>query len=163
MIFERSLALCLVSPSAVMMRRSCWTRWGLFDETLPACEDYDLWLRIAWKHPIHLIDQPLIVKRGGHADQLSRMPELDKYRIQSIARLLDRGCPHPEPTGGSRIAMLKTKCTIYAQGCRKRNRVTEAFIGTEPPFRPNHFNYGFRMIVFTRIYARARVRLQIIY
>ena len=63
MIFERSLALCLVSPSAVMMRRSLLDDVGLFDEALPACEDYDLWLRIAWKHPIHLIDRPLIVKR----------------------------------------------------------------------------------------------------
>jgi glycosyltransferase involved in cell wall biosynthesis len=91
MIFERSLALCLVSPSAVMMRSSLLDEVGLFDETLPACEDYDLWLRIAWKHPIHLIDRLLVVKRGGHDDQLSRMPELDKYRIQSIARLLNSG------------------------------------------------------------------------
>ncbi|MEE4112496.1 MAG: glycosyltransferase, partial [Desulfobacteraceae bacterium] len=72
MIFERSLALCLVSPSAVMVRKSLLDQVGLFDESLPACEDYDLWLRIAWKHPIHLIDRPLIIKRGGHDDQLSR-------------------------------------------------------------------------------------------
>jgi glycosyltransferase involved in cell wall biosynthesis len=124
MIFEKSLALCLVSPSATMMRKSLLDEVGLFDENLPACEDYDLWLRIAWKYPIHLIDRPLIVKRGGHADQLSRMPELDKYRIRSIRGLLDRNCL----TSGQRraaIAMLKTKCAIYAQGCRKRGK-TEA-------------------------------------
>ncbi|MCB2147079.1 MAG: glycosyltransferase [Deltaproteobacteria bacterium] len=125
MIFERSLALCLVSPSAVMMKKSLLDQVGLFDETLPACEDYDLWLRIAWKHPIHLIDRPLIVKRGGHADQLSRMPELDKYRIQSIARLLDSDVLSPEQREAA-ITMLKNKCTIYAQGCRKRGRMEEA-------------------------------------
>ena len=125
MIFERSLALCLVSPSAVMMRRSLLDEVGLFDETLPACEDYDLWLRIAWKHPIHLIHQPLIVKRGGHDDQLSRLPELDKYRIQSIARLLNSGVLSLDQRDAAR-AMLKTKCTIYAQGCRKRGRIAEA-------------------------------------
>jgi glycosyltransferase involved in cell wall biosynthesis len=38
-IFERSLDLCLVSPSAVMMRRSLFERVGGFDESLPACED----------------------------------------------------------------------------------------------------------------------------
>ncbi len=125
MIFEKSLALCLVSPSAAMMRKSLLDEVGLFDENLPACEDYDLWLRIAWKYPIHLIDRPLIVKCGGHADQLSRMPELDKYRIRSIRGLLDRNCL----TSGQRraaIAMLKTKCAIYAQGCRKRGKVVEA-------------------------------------
>lgn len=124
-IFERSLALCLVSPSAVMMRKSLLEEVGLFDERLPACEDYDLWLRIAWKYPVHLIDTPLIVKRGGHTDQLSRMPELDKYRIRSICNLLDRGCLSPSQKEAS-VGMLKTKCTIYAQGCRKRGRAEDA-------------------------------------
>lgn len=125
MIFERSLALCLVSPSAVMMRKSLLDEVGLFDERLPACEDYDLWLRIAWKYPIHLIDRPLIVKRGGHADQLSRMPRLDKYRIQSICKLLDRGCLIPDQRMAA-IEMLKIKCAVYAQGCRRRGRTEEA-------------------------------------
>jgi glycosyltransferase involved in cell wall biosynthesis len=125
MLFEQSLALCLVSPSAVMMRRTLLDEVGLFDETLPACEDYDLWLRIAWKHPVHLIDRPLVVKRGGHADQLSRMPELDKYRIRSISRLLDRGVLSPDQATAAR-AMLTSKCTIYAQGCRKRGRKADA-------------------------------------
>ena len=125
MIFERSLALCLVSPSAVMMRSSLLDEVGLFDEALPACEDYDLWLRIAWKHPIHLIDRPLIVKHGGHDDQLSRMPELDKYRIQSIARLLTSDVLSAGQANAART-MLTTKCAIYAQGCRKRGRIEEA-------------------------------------
>ncbi|WP_155304347.1 glycosyltransferase family 2 protein [Desulfosarcina widdelii] len=124
-IFERSLAMCLVSPSAVMMRKSLLGEVGLFDESLTACEDYDLWLRIAWKHPVHLIDTPLIIKRGGHADQLSRMPELDKYRIRSICNLLDRGCLSPSQEEAS-VGMLKTKCAIYAQGCRKRGRDEDA-------------------------------------
>jgi len=88
-IFARSLELCLVSPSAVMMRRRLLDEVGLFDESLPACEDYDLWLRVACRHAVHRIDAPLIVKRGGHADQLSRRPGLDRYRIRSLARLLD--------------------------------------------------------------------------
>jgi glycosyltransferase involved in cell wall biosynthesis len=124
MIFEPSLALCLVSPSAVMMRRRLLDEVGLFDESLPACEDYDLWLRIAWKHPIHLIDQALIVKHGGHPDQLSRMPELDKYRIQSIRGMLERGCLSPVQRRAA-IRMLRTKCDIYANGCRKRDRIEE--------------------------------------
>lgn len=125
MIFERSLALCLVSPSAVMMRRSLLDEVGLFDESLPACEDYDLWLRITWKYPVHLIDSPLIVKTGGHADQLSRMPELDKFRIQSIHRLLEKNCLTSEQRAAA-IRMLRNKCDIYATGCRKRGRMETA-------------------------------------
>ncbi|MCP3901959.1 MAG: glycosyltransferase family 2 protein, partial [Desulfobacteraceae bacterium] len=71
MIFEPSLELCLVSPSAVMIKRKLFEIAGLFDENLPACEDYDLWLRISATLPIFLIDTPCTIKKGGHADQLS--------------------------------------------------------------------------------------------
>jgi glycosyltransferase involved in cell wall biosynthesis len=124
-IFEASLALCLVSPSAVMIRRPLFDRVGLFDEELPACEDYDLWLRIAVNYPVYLIAEPLIVKRGGHADQLSAMPGLDRYRIYSLCKLLD----HAHLTRIRRAAvirMLVAKCAIYAQGCAKRGRHDEA-------------------------------------
>ena len=82
-IFEPSLALCLVSPSAVMIRKTLFDSVGLFDEDLPACEDYDLWLRVSCRYPVFLIDEPLLIKRGGHADQLSKAAGLDKYRIQA--------------------------------------------------------------------------------
>jgi len=117
--------LCLVSPSAVMMRKTLLDEVGLFDETLPACEDYDLWLRIGWKYPIHLIDEALIVKNGGHADQLSAAAEMDKYRIASLCHLLDAGCLS-EAQYQSAAAMLETKCRIYANGCLKRNKQASA-------------------------------------
>ncbi len=124
-IFEPSLSLCLVSPSAVMFKRELIDEVGLFDETLPACEDYDLWLRVSIKYPVYLMDEELIVKRGGHEDQLSRNPMLDKYRIQSIKKLLDLGVL----TGGRRaaaVSKLEEKCLVYAGGCMKRGRKDEA-------------------------------------
>ncbi len=124
-IFERSLQLCLVSPSAVMMRRRLLDEVGLFDESLPACEDYDLWLRVACRHPVYLIDEPLIVKRGGHADQLSRRPGLDRYRIRSLARLLQSGLLDPARDAAVR-RVLQRKCAIYVQGCLKRGKIAEA-------------------------------------
>jgi glycosyltransferase involved in cell wall biosynthesis len=125
MIFEDSLPLCLISPSAVMLRRTLLDAAGGFDESLPACEDYDLWLRITWNHPVHLIPKALVVKRGGHADQLSRTPELDKYRIRAIEKILRTGCLTPVQRHAAQ-AMLAEKCRIYAQGCRKRGRLKQA-------------------------------------
>jgi len=125
MIFEPSLELCLVSPSAVMLRRGLFDRVGLFDERLPACEDYDLWLRVSCCHPVGLIDTPLIVKRGGHADQLSRAPGLDKHRIESIAKLLSSGILTNFQRRAA-AAVLQQKCRVYAGGCRKRGRGREA-------------------------------------
>jgi glycosyltransferase involved in cell wall biosynthesis len=125
MIFEASLALCLVSPSAVMIQRRLFNKVGMFDENLPACEDYDLWLRISLRYPVYLIDIPLIVKRGGHTDQLSRAPGLDKFRIQALIKIL-------ETTQLSKkqyvavVNTLKEKCKLYASGCLKRGRKDEA-------------------------------------
>ncbi|MDY0310763.1 MAG: glycosyltransferase [Desulfobacterales bacterium] len=125
LFFERSLELCLVSPSAVMMRRSLFEALGGFDESLPACEDYDLWLRIGCRHPVGLIDAPLVVKRGGHGDQLSRMPGLDRFRIRAIAGLLAAGILDSGQQRAA-VSVLRTKCRIYAAGCRKRGRLAEA-------------------------------------
>ena len=124
-IFKPSLHLCLVSPSAVMIRRALFDRVGFFDETLPACEDYDMWLRISCRYPVDLIDTPLIIKRGGHADQLSRMAGLDKYRIKSIARLME-GEHLSEVQRQASMVVFTEKCRIYANGCRKRGKFDEA-------------------------------------
>ena len=125
MIFEQSLALCLVSPSAVMMRRSLLDAVGLFDEDLPACEDYDLWLRVSWRYPVHLIETPLIIKRGGHADQLSKAPGLDKFRIKALKKVIESGQLEQDSLRAA-VRTLQEKCTIFAGGCRKRGKDAEA-------------------------------------
>lgn len=124
-VFEPSLERCLVSPSAVMLRRGILDEVGLFDESLPVCEDYDLWLRIACCHPIHLIDRELLVREGGHADQLSAQgPGMDRYRVQSLVGLLRSG---RLSASQGRVAMdaLRRKSRIYANGCVKRGRRRE--------------------------------------
>jgi glycosyltransferase involved in cell wall biosynthesis len=124
-IFEHSLALCLVSPSAVMLRRELLDEVGLFDEALPACEDYDLWLRVSCVIPVYLIDEKLTIKRGGHRDQLSRQHSLDKYRIQSIVKLIDSGRLTSHQKNAA-IMTLRKKCSIFAAGCLKRGRMEDA-------------------------------------
>ncbi|MBW2668721.1 MAG: glycosyltransferase [Deltaproteobacteria bacterium] len=125
MIFEPSLALCLVSPSAVMIRRSLLEIVGNFDETLPACEDYDLWLRISCRFPVYRIDTPLIIKRGGHEDQLSASFGLDRFRIKAIKKIIESGFLSKRQYAAA-VKTLKEKCNIYAAGCRKRGRIDEA-------------------------------------
>ncbi len=125
MIFEPSLSLCLVSPSAVMIKRELFQEVGTFDETLPACEDYDLWLRISCKYQVYLIDQPFIVKRGGHDDQLSKSPALDKYRIKSLKKLIESNVLTKQQLEAAKGKLVE-KCKIFSDGCMKRNRTDEA-------------------------------------
>ena len=123
-IFEKSLELCMVSPSAVMLHKSIFEKLGLFDESLIACEDYDLWLRISLFYHIGLLEEKLVVKRGGHDSQLSKTPALDKYRIYSMHKLL-ANYNLPENKKNKLMSVLRNKIKIYMSGCLKRNKLEE--------------------------------------
>lgn len=125
-IFEKCLPLCVVSPSAVMMHKTLFYEVGLFDESLPACEDYDLWLRISCRFPIGLIEDACVIRYGGHPDQRSReFPAMDRFRIQSLVKLLSSKKLDPSQTELAKKT-LEEKSRIYIQGARKRGKETEA-------------------------------------
>ena len=91
-LFQRSLALCCISPSSVLIHRSLFEDYGDFDESLPACEDYDLWLRITARESVAYVEVPQIYKYGGHEDQLSRaFWGMDRFRIQALEACLTGG------------------------------------------------------------------------
>ena len=117
-IFRQSLELCAVGMSTVMMYRDIFERYGLFDENLPCCEDYDLWLRISAEQEFLLIDEPLTLKDGGREDQLSTIYRtgMDKFRIQAIMKILASGRLTAEQIGIARRE-LERKCRIYGTGC----------------------------------------------
>jgi len=121
-IFPDCLPLCVVSPSAVVMRKTLFDQVGLFDEALPICEDYDMWLRVALRFPVYLIDQPLVTKHGGHADQLSHSEwGVDRYRVRAMEKLLND--PLAAPFRTQTMKELRRKCSIIADGALKRGRL----------------------------------------
>jgi glycosyltransferase involved in cell wall biosynthesis len=123
---ERSLELCLISPSCVMFTRSLWNELGPFNESLPACEDYSLWLRVGVRHSVGLVPEPLVVKTGGHADQLSRrIIGLDLYRIYAMIDLLREFKLTAQQRRGV-AAALTERVRLYAQGCIKHGKDEEA-------------------------------------
>lgn len=125
-IFRRCLPLCAISPSSALIHRSVFDRVGLFDESLPACEDYDLWLRVTARYPVLFSEEPLIVKHGGHDDQLSRQHwGMDRFRIQSLEKILAGGTLAPEDRRAA-AAMLAAKSKIVASGAQKRGKFEEA-------------------------------------
>ncbi len=120
-IFQDCLPLCAISPSAVMIHRSVFDDVGLFDESLPACEDYDLWLRITAKYPVLYYDKPLIYKYGGHEDQLSRKHwGMDRFRIQALENILRQGDLKAEDYEAALAVMFK-KIKVVLNGARKRD------------------------------------------
>lgn len=124
-IFAASLQRCMITPSSVMIARSMFETVGGFDETFPACEDYDLWLRISVRFPVGLVDRYLLTRYGGHPDQLSRtVTVLDRYRIRALEKLLASGVLDSTQRDLV-IRTLTKKAIIVAQGCKKRGKLDE--------------------------------------
>ena len=125
-IFDKCLDICRISPSSVLFRKNILDHVGWFDNQLPVCEDYDLWLRITSEYRILFIDDPLIIKYGGHDDQLSHGVEgIEFFRIKSLENLLERS----ELSTDNRILsiqMIIKKYNIYLNGLVKRKKQGEA-------------------------------------
>ena len=118
-IFQQGLPLCVISPSAVVIRRRLFDVVGLFDESLPACEDYDLWLRICHRFPVHYIEHPLINKYGGHRDQLSHQYwGMDRFRIRALKKLLTHARLDPDDLEAVETT-LEHKLKILLKGANK--------------------------------------------
>jgi len=124
--FHRALERCLISPSSVMIGRELLDKVGWFDEELPAAEDYDLWLRITAFHEVQFIPEPLVVKYGGEANQLSvTTTAIDRYRIRAILKILEDPLLALDYRAAA-VAELIRKCRIVAAGCAKRGNEQEA-------------------------------------
>ena len=125
-IYPHCLPLCIISPSSAIMRRGLFEQIGTFDPGLPVCEDYDLWLRVAARFPVFFIPQRLIVKRGGHPDQLSRQEwGNDRYRVMALAKILELGVLTPELRMLT-IQELHRKVRVLINGYLKRGKEGEA-------------------------------------
>ena len=124
-IYQYCLQLCIISPSSVLLHRRVFDQVGLFDEELPACEDYDLWLRVSLHFPVLFIPERLIVKRAGPWPQLSVQHSLDRYRIMALTHVLQKEQLSAQERQQT-IAVLQEKCRIYSLGCRKHDRHQDA-------------------------------------
>ncbi len=119
-IFKNSLQLCCISPSSVVLKKQIFDDYGLFDENLEVCEDYDMWIRITAKEEVGFLDSPLVLKYGGHSDQLSKkFWGMDRFRIKS----LEKNLKNEHFSKSQKINVLETlieKLTIVSDGALKR-------------------------------------------
>lgn len=121
-IFSKCLPLCIISPSSVIIHRFLFDEYGYFDPSLPVCEDYDLWLRLCAFLPVLYIEEPLIVKYGGHSDQLSRKYwGMDRYRIAALEKIIQNSRLDDQKRRAA-IKMLLKKINIYLLGAEKRKK-----------------------------------------
>lgn len=124
-IFQKCLPLCCISPSSVIIHKSIFKEIGLFDYSLPVCEDYDLWLRITARNPVLYVEEPFLIKYGGHEDQLSKKYwGMDRFRIKSLEKIISSRVLSELDENAAK-KMLMEKIYIFIQGAQKRGNIKE--------------------------------------
>ena len=129
-IFDKCLDMCRISPSSVMIDKTVFDEVGTFNEDLVVCEDYELWLRICDKYRVFFIDEPLIIKYGGHQGQLSYSIEsIENHRIKALEYLILENLNRKNKRHA--IQMLLSKLNIYLKGLVKRKKIDEIAVYEE--------------------------------
>ena len=129
-IFDKCLDMCRISPSSVMIDKTVFDEVGNFNEYLVVCEDYELWLRICDKYRVFFIDEPLIIKYGGHQGQLSYSIEsIENHRIKALEYLILENLNRKNKRHA--IQMLLSKLNIYLKGLVKRKKNYEIAVYEE--------------------------------
>lgn len=119
-IFQNCVHRCFIGASTVLINKSIFHDIGLFNEDFPVCEDYELWLRIANKYPIGFISDELIIKNGGHADQLStQYKAMDYWRVKASAAMLNSQLENSKSEAITKF--INKKLPILINGFKKYN------------------------------------------
>ena len=122
-IFQQSLEICCVSPSSAIIKKEIFDDYGFFDEGLEVCEDYDMWIRITAKEEVGFLDDQLVIKYGGHDDQLSKKYwGMDRFRIKSLEKNLKNNWFTSEQKKSVFNILIK-KLSIISNGAKKRDNV----------------------------------------
>ena len=126
-LFDASLRKCVIGPSTALLRRDALDAVGGFRDDLQIAEDYELWLRLTARYPVGYLEEVLTIKRAGHGDQLSeRHDHIEVFRIRALRELLATGWPDDGAQRRAAHLELARKAHIYADGCGKRGRSSEA-------------------------------------
>jgi len=119
MIFEHVLDASQICISSSMINRVCFNECGFFDENLPACADYDLWLRLCSRYPVVHVPGPQLTRRSVRHRSSSRAWTWDRYRVYALEKAFQSG--HLDP--GQRLLVAEEivrKCERLVDGFTKQ-------------------------------------------
>lgn len=122
-IFKNCLKMCCISPSSVILKKNIFYDYGFFDESFQVCEDYEMWLRISAKEEICFLEDKLLIKHGGHKDQLSKkFWGMDRFRVYAIEKNLLNNNFSKYQNGLAKFFLLQ-KLEVIINGAKKRNNI----------------------------------------
>ena len=83
------------SGSSVLIARTVFDQVGLFDEQLRACEDWDMWLRIAQHYSFDYVDQTLVSIRVHPNNMQKDLSRMVSAELMVLNKFYERGQSNP--------------------------------------------------------------------
>ena len=121
-LFSRSLRRCLICPSSALIHRKVFPKSASSTNPSLSARTTIFGCLLLIGTP-ELVNQKLVVKHGGHSDQLSTSTwGMDRFRVQSMEKLLS----NPKLKYNQRHEVWKAlseKCEILQKGFAKRNKL----------------------------------------
>jgi glycosyltransferase involved in cell wall biosynthesis len=118
-------SLCVGAPihgCTLLIPKSYFDEVGLFDETIPTTQDYDLWFKMASKHDFEYLPE-LMVKLRAHAAQGSasaaHLLECDDMAEKFLAALKDDPLPNAEKAE----LLLTVACRLKRKRCPRSSQL----------------------------------------
>jgi glycosyltransferase involved in cell wall biosynthesis len=114
-VFNEVIQEYFILTSSVLLRRSCLSEVGVFDEALMVSEDKDLWLRVCHRWKIKILPEPLVVKRNRPSNLSSDPIAAVPFRIRLFEKLL-RTIPNL-PAQSRRLIREQLSVNYFDLGC----------------------------------------------
>jgi glycosyltransferase involved in cell wall biosynthesis len=108
-------------PGMVMFRRSIFDRVGLFDTTVDACADYDMYLRVSRLFPVAFHDA-LVAEYRRHGENMSLDPALMLRQLSRVLRLQRPNVRTHAPRRAALEEGLRGMRTYYSDQLAERIR-----------------------------------------
>jgi len=68
-VYHQMLKSCFIGSPTILIRKICFDNAGRFDEALPSCQDWDMWIRLAKHYKFDFLPEVLAVY-NIHGDQI---------------------------------------------------------------------------------------------
>jgi glycosyltransferase involved in cell wall biosynthesis len=97
------------SGSSVLIKRTVFDSVGLFDENLKACEDWDMWLRIAKHYQFDYVDKSLVLIRIHQNNMQKDAMRMITAELMMLNKFIQRGEKNP-------FLLWKLRTYLYNKG-----------------------------------------------
>jgi len=153
-IVTASLIIDNIIPfSSTVIKKECFARVGMFDESLGMSIDWDLWLRISVHYEFAYVAEPLLYYRIGHVGQMSKNQRVRHRASDIIMEKFIREHPHLLSKSTIRKARGHTYCNrgdYYANKQLSLSLMYYLKAMRQEPFSPRAYKgavkYALRML-----------------